>query len=76
MNKTFSLLFYSLRDDSCSGWLRTFVVFLPDPCQCDPGVTVCCAIMLTQMDGWMTDGCEARNEAVTSLPVIFTETLA
>lgn len=74
MNKTISLLFYSLHDDSCSGWLRAFAVFPPDPCQRDPGVTVCCecgVIMVTS-----TDGCKACNEAVASLPVVLTVTVA
>lgn len=79
MNKTISLLFYSLHDDSCPGWLRAFVVFPPDPCQRDPGVTVRCecsvlttrVILLT-----LTDGCKACNEAGTNPPVIFTVTVA
>lgn len=79
MNKPISLLFYSLQDDPCSGWLRAFVVFPPDPCQRDPGVTVCCecgiltkrVIMVT-----LSDGCKACNEAGTGLPVIFTATVA
>lgn len=37
MNKTIAALFYSLSDDSCR--LAAFVVFPPDPCKCDPGVT-------------------------------------
>lgn len=79
MNKTISLLFYSLHHDSCSDWPRTFVVFPPDPCQCDPGVTVCCECsVLTQrvIMVTLTDGCKACNEVGTNLPVIFTVTLA